>query len=155
VRGIHARPITREAFAPYGWVLDAPASGNRENFAGEVANLRSSARANLALARAPLLAPGERLTKMERHPFSTQAFFPLDVERYVVVGAPERDGAPDMARAEAFLVPGTAGIVYRANVWHRPMAVVAGAGVFAMLVHDDGGPDDTHWAEVDGPAVVW
>jgi ureidoglycolate hydrolase len=155
VNEIRARPITREGFAPYGWVLDAPASGDRENFAAEVANLRGSARANLALARAPLLAPGERLTRMERHPFSTQAFLPLDVERYLVVGAPDRDGAPDMSRAEAFVVPGTVGVAYRANAWHRPMAVVAGAGVFAMLVHDDGGPDDTHWAEVEGPVLSW
>jgi ureidoglycolate lyase len=46
-------------------------------------------------------------TVMERHRFSSQTFFPLDVARYVVVVAPYSGiDRPDMARACAFVVPG-------------------------------------------------
>lgn len=62
--------------------------------------------------------------RLERHPHSSRAFLPLAVGRYVVVVAPDRDGAPDETAIHAFRVPGHAGISghagidERAGAWH-------------------------------------
>ena len=48
---VQVKPISAEAFAPYGDLLETPTSGTRQDFAAVVENRRSSARVNLALVR--------------------------------------------------------------------------------------------------------
>lgn len=143
------RAISAATFAPYGRLLDTPGAMARRDFAAAVASLRPAARPNLALVRAPLAPAHLEVREMERHPFSTQAFFPLDVAEYLIVVAPaDRHGAPLPQRAEAFRVPGTQGISYDAGTWHCGMTTLRGAGLFALLVFEDGSPDDTHFRPV-------
>ena len=156
MRTVTARRITEAAFAPFGRLLDTPGTHMRRDFAASVVNARATARANLALVRAPLAAPGVEVREMERHKFSTQAFFPLDVAEYLVVVAPDDGtGAPAPARACAFLVPGTCGFSYDIGVWHCGMTALAGAGLFALLVFEDGSRDDTHLHPVAPFRVTW
>ena len=155
-RTVTGRRITAAAFAPFGRLLDTPGTMVRRDFAASVANLRPAARANLALVRAPLAAPGVEVRVLERHPFSTQAFFPLDVADYLVVVAPDDgSGAPASERACAFVVPGTCGISYDIGVWHCGMQAIAGAGLFALLVFEDGSRDDTHVRPVAPLRITW
>lgn len=88
------------------------------------------------------------LTRLERHPFSSQAFLPLAVESYVVVVAPDRDGRPDEAAALAFQVPGRVGLNYRAGTWHAHMMTWDAPGTFAMLAYEDGTADDCVFAPI-------
>ena len=90
-------PISAEAFAPYGTVVRAPADLGRIPFLDALKNTRPNARATLSASRAlPKTLPLTG-TVMERHRFSSQTFFPLDVARYVVVVAPHgAAGLPDM-----------------------------------------------------------
>lgn len=150
VRQVRLAAMTAAAFAPFGQVLDSPGGMSRRDFAATLTNRRPSARPNLALVRAPLVTLPMIVRQMERHPCSNQAFMPLDVSEYLVIVAPD-DGAeaPRLDAALAFRVPGTQGINYEPGIWHCGMMVLGGAGLFAMLVFEDGSPDDTHFRPIE------
>ena len=153
---LHAERISNEAFAPFGTLLDPAIDRSRVDFAGPTTNDRAAARANLAIVRPPVVASGVVIDIVERHPFSTQAFMPLDVVAYVIVVAPDDAvGQADLDRARAFTVPGTMGIVYGVGTWHVGMSVLGLPGGMAMLVHEDGTDGDCEYVTVPGFSVVW
>ena len=66
------------------------------------------------------------LRLLERHPYSSQVFVPLNVGKvkgYLVVVClnNEDDDKPDLSTLNAFVVPSTQGISYYPGVWHHPM----------------------------------
>lgn len=148
MRTLPIEPITPEAFAPYGTLLVGPESGPRQDRAAEIANGRPGAGLNLALVRSEPFAETMPLRRLERHPHSAQAFLPLAVGEYLVVVAPDADGRPDEARLRAFRVPAGTGIVYRGGAWHAHMTTMTAPGTFAMLVHEDGTPEDCVFASI-------
>lgn len=148
MRTIPIEPMDEAAFSAFGTLLVAPRKGPRQDHATPIETLRTGVGANLALIRSepfPGLMP---LTRLERHPHSSQAFLPLAVEAYLVVVAPDRDGRPDESAIRAFRVPGAAGINYRTGAWHAHLMTVAESGTFAMLVHEDGTAEDCVFAEI-------
>src|SRR3954452_15441385 len=95
---IAPREIDSDAFAPFGQLLDAPGESSRLDFAGAVGNGRQDARPNLALIRARPVSDRYRLTELERHRYSSQAFSPLDVDRYLAtVCKNDGTGTPDVS----------------------------------------------------------
>lgn len=140
--------ITAEAFAPYGEVLDDPATPPRQDQAGRMQNTRQAARANLALVRSEPMAGLMPVRRLERHLHSNQAFLPLSVDAYAVIVAPDRDGRPDESRIHGFRVPGHVGINYRAGTWHAHMMTLEEPGRFAMLVHEDGTDADCSFSPI-------
>ena len=105
MRIVTARPIDNDSFAPYGQLLDGPEAPGRYDFQAELFNGRDDAAPNLLLARAEAKSLPLDMEVMERHPQSSQAFFPLDASRYIVLVCPDAaDGGPDMTRLDAFLV---------------------------------------------------
>lgn len=149
-----AQPIEAAAFEPYGQVLSDPGPDNRTNYAGQLSNGRPGVDANLAVVRAlpPKTLPIE-VTKMERHPLSSQAFLPLDCGRYlVIVAKPQgKDGPPDLSTLRAFIAPGHAGINYNAGTWHFPLTSLDRPATFALLMYMDGGPRDEDWHTLAEP----
>lgn len=145
-----ADTITEAAFAPFGQILALPAEAGRVDYSAFAENRRPG-RAGLCF-RTSLTDPSVlplRTRVMERHAFSSQAFLPVDVARYVVMVAPDAaDGGPDLAGARLFLVDGRTGINYRANVWHHPMTVLDRSAVFATVMFNDGGDRDEDWADL-------
>jgi len=154
MRELAAQPIEAAAFEPYGQVLSDPGPGNRSDYVGQISNGRPGLEVNLAVVRAlpPKALPIE-VVKMERHPLSSQAFLPLDCDRYLVIAArPQgRDGPPDLATLRAFIVPGDAGINYNAGTWHFPLTSLDRPATFALLMYMDGGPQDEDWATLPEP----
>jgi ureidoglycolate lyase len=145
-------PISAEAFAPHGTLVRAPGDVGRARFPDALSNLRTAAQATLSASRAMPQTLPLTGTVMERHRFSSQTFFPLDVARYVVVVAPHGSaGKPDMARARAFLVPGDAAITYAADSWHHPMIALDRMACFSVLLWRDGTSDDIETVELDRP----
>lgn len=144
---IKAQSITAADFAPYGTLINPAIETPRLNFAVPVENARASARANLCIVRPPVVTLPLTIDVMERHAFSTQAFFPLDTLRYVIVVALGEE-APVSASLRAFIVPGHEGISYHRGVWHIGMAVLDRPCGMAMLVHEDSGPRDTDYLSV-------
>lgn len=147
-RRLAIRPIDSEAFAPFGTLLERPAAPPRQDRATPLENGRATAAANLALIRSEPWAGLMPLIRLERHPFSSQAFLPLAVDSYVVVVAPDRDGRPDEEALLAFRVPGHVGLNYRAKAWHAHMMTWDAPGTFAMLAYEDGTADDCVFAPI-------
>lgn len=150
MREIAARPLTSEAFAPFGEVV-AEVSRTTLPFNG-----RPAARAVLEVVAPPApTEPGRHVVSlMERHLHSTQAFLPLDGEAYLVVVAPDApDGGPDLAGLTAFVVPGDTGVQYRTAVWHVPMTMLGASGRLAMLVHKDGSDADCEFRDISPVGV--
>ena len=148
MRAIPIEPMDEAALRPFADLLVAPAADPRQDRASPVENFRAGVGANLALIRSAPFAGLMPLTRLERHPQSSQAFLPLAVDSYLVVVAPDRDGRPDESAIRAFQVPGHAGLNYRAGAWHAHLMTLSAPGTFAMLVHEDGTPEDCTFAAI-------
>lgn len=154
MRELTAQPIEKDAFAPYGQLLSDPGHGNRSDYAADVSNGRPGVGINLAVVRAspPKTLPID-VVKMERHPLSSQAFLPLDCDRYLVIVATPQgtDGPPDLDTLRAFIVPGTMGINYDTGTWHFPLTSLDRPATFGLLMYMDGGPGDEDWHTLAEP----
>lgn len=145
-----AQPLTAGAFAPFGEVLEAPGAPGRAYFDRALANRRPAASPSLSIVvKEPVAALPLRSGVMERHPFSSQSFVPLDAGRWLVVVVPRaaEGGGPDMARARAFLARGDQGVTYGVSVWHHPFTVLDRAARFAVFMWRDGTAGDDEFAE--------
>jgi ureidoglycolate lyase len=146
MKSITARTISADAFAPYGELLDVPDTPGRYDFQAALHNGRDDAKPNLLLARVGGQALPLEVKVMERHPASSQAFFPLEAARYLVLVCPDAaDGGPDMERLDAFIVGPAQGINYRAGTWHHPLTALDSEARFAALVWENGSDADTEW----------
>ena len=153
---IKARPLTAEAFAPYGQVLMGFGQGpERHEFAATVDNRRADAKPNLTFIRGAVTAAPVMVKAMERHIHSNQVFVPLNGTRYLVAVCPSAaDGGPDLSAMEVFVAgPGQA-VNYDTGVWHAPNTTLAEPCEFVMLRHDDGGAEDTEMRPLDAPIEV-
>ena len=153
MRRIVVAAIEAAAFAPFGVLLAAPIGEVRQNFVAPVSNLRAGAKANLVMLRPPVAILPMQVALMERHCFSTQAFFPFGGMQAILLVAPGGDAGPELDQAQAFLVPEDVGVSYHVGVWHMGMAVRT-AGTMAMLVHEDGGPGDTEFRAIEALEIV-
>ena len=135
-----AFPITRDAFALYGWLIDAA------GFDGRAINACSSQRVDgltelaltgeggtpcLAIFRAQARELAGPWREMERHALGTQTFVPVHGVHYVVLVAGGGD-RPDPATLAAFFVGGHQGITLRAGTWHHALLALDG-GDFVVL----------------------
>ena len=144
---LRALPLTAEAFAEFGDVIDSTGhtpllinDGMTERFhalARVETGAEGHALINLFHAR-PYVLP-LRLSSMERHPLGSQAFMPLDAQPFIVVVAPvgEQVRAADL---RAFVTDGRQGVNYRRGVWHHSLIALDAPARF--LVVDRGGPGD-------------
>lgn len=152
------QPLTAEAFAPFGDVIafDAPAEVREINDGHclrfhDLARLELDAEAGrplVSLFRASPLPLPIRVQRMERHPLSSQAFYPLGARPWLVVVAPP--GPFDPAAVRAFLARGDQGVNYRPGTWHH--FCLALGQVSDFLVIDRGGPGE-NCDEVELPVV--
>ncbi|MFG1298345.1 ureidoglycolate lyase [Xanthobacter sp. V3C-3] len=152
-----ARPLTAEAFAPYGAVLATPeTAGVRTYFDAALGTLAPQAPASLSIVRAaPVAARPVPVAVIERHPLTPQTFLPMAPARWLVVVAPDApDGGPDLERAEAFLPPPGAGITFGRGVWHAPLTVLDAEAAFAILMWRDWSPNDEEFAAIVPFAVT-
>lgn len=144
-------PIDADVFAPFGQVYGPTGAAGRRDHFEVIENLRPSARINLAQVQADdrRAEANFSLTQMERHPSSSQAFFPQDVESYLVIVCDNGpDDRPQLSSLRAFRVPGHTGINYKPNVWHAGMSVLEGGRNFLMVIHEDGSPEDCEFVDI-------
>lgn len=147
---ITPQKLTKEAFAPFGDVIDLPEDPGRFYYEDALGNLRPGAWPSLSVSLK--MATVDRPLKaelLERHEFSSQTFMPLDVGRWLIVVAPHaKDGGPDVAKVKAFIADGKQGITYRPNVWHHGNTVLDRPGRFAVFMWRDGGTGDEEFVPV-------
>ena len=140
-----AHPITRDSFAPYGWLIDATGQPGRPINAGSSQRIDGLSELSLdAAGGQPCLAifraePREikgPWRELERHALGTQTFIPLNGVRCVVLVALGGD-RPDPSTLAAFLVGGGQGITLRAGTWHHGLLALE-QGDFVVLERGGG-----------------
>lgn len=136
---ITARPLTADAFAPFGdvleatgdpdWLINAGACGRWNDRAR--LDFDADGRAGISLFKAEPRALPYTLDLMERHPLGSQAFVPMSMTSFLVCVAGDESGAPGVP--EAFLTaPGQAINIHR-NVWHGVLTPLEAPGLFAVV----------------------
>ncbi|MFT4792243.1 MAG: ureidoglycolate lyase [Paracoccaceae bacterium] len=141
-RDIPLRALTRDAFAPFGEVIDRDAPSHPIN-GGMCDRHHALATAQvmggeviLSIGHARPYALPLTLPMLERHPLGSQAWIPLHDRPFAVIVAPDDNGRP--GAPVAFLTAPHQGVNYRANVWHAPVTPLDAAGDF--LIVDRAGP---------------
>lgn len=138
-------PLTREAFASFGDVVELEGARHFPINGGTTERFHDLARVDIGADEGgrPLISvfrgqprpqPVE-ISMMERHPLGSQAFLPMRDVAYLVVVAPAGDFDP--AGLRAFYTRGWQGVNYARGVWHHPLIVLDREGDF--IVVDRGG----------------
>jgi ureidoglycolate lyase len=138
------QPLTKAAFAPFGDVIELEGAkhyGINQGFAErfhDLARIDTSAEGGetiISIFRADPRPLPISINLMERHPISSQAFYPLQDRPWLVVVA-EDPLTPNSLYA--FRATGRQGVNYARNVWHFPLLVLDPASDF--LIVDRKGP---------------
>jgi ureidoglycolate lyase len=146
MREITAEPLTAEAFAPFGRVIEASDQAVkieinqrhavRYDRLAEIDAADGGGVGAISLFHARPLA--ERVLKgFERHPLGSQSFVPLGARPYLVAVAPA--GEFDLAALRVFRAGGGQGVHYAKGVWHHFLLVLEES---EFLVIDRVGPGD-------------
>ena len=151
MKTIPIEPLTKEAFAPYGQVIEKAGAEkitiNRGNCirhhalaTAEVAGDDASVIINI-FAGQPYTLP-HTLEMVERHPLGSQAFYPLGSGEWLVIVCHDNAGAPIEPRA--FRASPDQGVNLKRNQWHGVLTPLNGASNEAsdFLVVDYCGPGD-------------
>ena len=74
------------------------------------------------------------ISMLERHPNGSQAFIPMQGQKFLIIVAPSLDtDTPDLSQLCAFITDGTQGINYRAGTWHHPLLTLEAPSDFAVV----------------------
>lgn len=128
-RSLSVEPLTKEAFAPFGQVIETEGAehwpinygyAERYNNLAQVDVLEDGGRPLINIYRATPWPQPIRLKEMERHPLSSQAFVPLSQFPFLIVVAKPGD-APGPEDLRAFITSGQRGINLNRGVWHHPL----------------------------------
>lgn len=135
------QPLTREAFAPFGEVLDTEGWENhypinagkceRYHAMATTEATGSNARVILSVFKATPYALPLKLTMVERHPFGSQAFMPLSQQPFLVVVAQDDGSRP--AEPRAFLTKPGQGVNYPRNLWHGVLTPIGAPQDFIVV----------------------
>lgn len=144
-------PLTDEAFAPFGQVLQGSgAPTERRPYASRMQNGRPHAKPNMTYMRIAPESGHVLIRELERHPHSNQTFVPLNGTRQLVAVCPSTaNGEPTLSELKVFVAEGSQAINYDANVWHAPRMALNAPGEFVMFRWDDGSELDTEMRELD------
>jgi ureidoglycolate lyase len=140
VRIIKALPLIREAFAPFGDVIETEGAhhfainaGNCERY-HDLARLEvhgENARQIVSIFDAKPYPLPHTLTMVERHPLGSQAFMPMNEEPFLVIVAPDEDGVPGTPLA--FMTTSGQGVNYAAGIWHAIVTPVGKSQRFVVI----------------------
>lgn len=154
IRKIKVQKLTREAFAPYGTVVDWPSEQEADGFA-----LRSSDRFDFFPKLGSLACDHDsmqvgiathykrpyRTVNMERHYHTEELMVPLT--NPIILIFAKNDGLdpneePDIDKVEAFLINTTQGVVVNTGVWHwTPFAVGGDSRIICIFAENTSAQD--------------
>ena len=147
MRDLTPEPLTADAFAPFGSVIQVSQQAMRIGI-NQGSTIRYDRLAEIDVAdgggigvislfRARPLAPLV-LRLFERHPLGSQSFMPLSGRPYLVAVAPV--GPFDAALVQLFRAEAHQGVHYSKGVWHHFLLALDAESDF--LVVDRSGPGD-------------
>src|SRR6202167_1695385 len=125
---LHASALSADAFKPFGEVIEI--EGRSSRWINDDTCRRFDGLAYIDVAERggrPVLSVFEatprslpvQIRALERHPLSSQAFYPLEVRPFLVVVA-EAGPTASAGHVQAFVSSGRQGVNYRRNTWHHP-----------------------------------
>ena len=138
---VHA--LTAEAFAPFGEVISCEGNAffhindahtERYHALAET-EIQGEAKVGISIFRnikttsLPLA-----INMLERHPKGSQAFIPMQGQKFLIVVAPALNPLePDVTQIHAFLSNGMQGVNYRQGTWHHPLLTLESPSDFAVI----------------------
>lgn len=143
-RTLLAEPLTRDAFAPFGDVIDTgsvdhfPINGGKCERYHDLAKVEAegeNARVLVSIFKGTPYTFPLSLTLVERHPLGSQAFIPLSSAPFLVVVCPDGPHGPGTPRA--FMTAPGQGVNYPKGRWHAVLTPIGEPQDF--LVVDRGG----------------
>ena len=155
-KNIEIRPLTQASFADFGDVIEKSNKdfipinqGLTERYhalslaqvSGDQVAVGMSIFHNLFATPIPF-----QIEMLERHPYGSQSFIPLQQQKFIVVVAlPFDQTRPDEQRIQAFISNGQQGITYHQGVWHHPLITLEANSDFLVVDRIGGGSNcDVH-----------
>ena len=133
-----AVPITSQAFAPFGEVIETgqtPFVLINEGKCHRYTDLASfdivDGAVGLSFFQSELRELPYECTLLERHPLGSQCFVPMGDSAFLVIVAPDADGVP--GQITAFVAAPHQAVNIARNTWHGVLAPISGSGLFAVL----------------------
>lgn len=120
------QPLEENAFEEFGNVIDASIQkallindGNTERFndLAELALNQGGGKPSVNIFRSKPVCLPFLIKSFERHPLSSQLFFPLSEQPYLVVVAPQGDFVS--SKIKAFMASPNQGVNYHPGTWHH------------------------------------
>lgn len=148
---IRIEPLTAQAFAPFGQILDTAGVPDKIINQGMCGRYHDRAgidiadgRAGISLFKAEARSFPITLDMVERHPDGSQAFLPMSYDPFVIVVAPDEGGTPGQPRA--FISVAGQGVNYNRGTWHGVLTPLKAPGLFAVVDRIGDGPNlEEHW----------
>jgi ureidoglycolate lyase len=136
---LRAEPLTAQAFAAYGDVLEAAGAADKiinqglcERFHDRATlDFGKDGRAGISLFQAQPRSLPYRFDVLERHPEGSQAFIPMSEHAFLVIVALDDEGHPAVPRA--FLTRPHQGVNFFAGTWHGVLTPLSAPGLFAVI----------------------
>lgn len=144
-------PMTADAFAPFGDLLEAKGMPDKIINQGLCGRFHDRARMDFSDGRAGIsIFHAEKrdlplkLDLVERHPDGSQAFVPMSHQPFLVVVAEDQNGTPQNIRA--FLTEAGQAINIHRGVWHGVLTPLYDPGLFAVIDRIGEGPNlEEYW----------
>lgn len=164
IRKLKPTRLTRDAFKAYGDVIEATIESDQmtinEGHTTRYHDLASldlvaeGGKSSISIFRSTPAAMPFTIKLMERHPLSSQAFYPLDKRPYLVVVAPR--GKLNPGQIQVFLAKPDQGVNYHAGTWHHYSLALEETSDFLVVdrISDDTNCDEisldkSDWVEID------
>ncbi|ABG33592.1 ureidoglycolate lyase [Roseobacter denitrificans] len=135
---LHLEPLSAQAFAPFGDVLEATGTPDKiinQGLCGRFHDLATmdftQGRAGISLFSAQPRQLPLKLEMVERHPEGSQAFIPMSMHPFLVIVAEDAAGHPKNMRA--FLTEPGQGVNYHKGTWHGVLTPLHAPGLFAVV----------------------
>jgi ureidoglycolate lyase len=135
MREIRLEPLTADAFAPFGDVLDATGDFRlinaglcRRHHDRAQLDFGPEGRAGLSIFKAEPRTLPYSFDLIERHPDGAQAFIPMSTHPFLVIVSEGPQATP-----RAFLTNGAQGINLHRGTWHGVLTPLHAPGLFAVV----------------------
>lgn len=134
---LRAEPLSADAFAPFGEVIETggPCTIINDGHCCRYTDLATfdmiGGRPGLSLFHAQIRTLPYDCTLLERHPLGAQCFIPMQGARFLIIVAPDDGGVPGTPRA--FVAEDHQSVNIARNTWHGVLCPIAGSGLFAVI----------------------
>ena len=163
MRTLIIEPLSKEAFAPFGDVIETEGSEffminngstRRYHKLATVETAQPEDKAIISIFSAEALEMPLTIRMLERHPQGSQAFIPLLGNPFLIVVAPLGDEAVS-GLVRAFVTNGRQGINYPRGVWHHPVLTIEKRDDFLVVDRSGTGNNcDEHFFKEDERLIL-